>query len=178
MTHPSTSYLLFNNLGPLVNDESKLAFVKHRDVEYLIGNEPFRQSEKDLIAEHDSTVTRPLLVFLGLDERQKEGMSYKTYSGAPYFALDVSPTGTIREPAQRIVSAMEARSLRFFQGRSHMKFSPEEGNTNNFLRTNFLPTNITFSCALFNGKSRHRLEFTKPILFSVWWFDSFSPSRF
>jgi NAD+ diphosphatase len=133
--HPSTSFLLFNNLGPLVKDDSKLAFVNHKDVEPLIGKNPFRQSEKHLIAEYNSTVANPLLVMLGLDERQKNGMAYKTYSGAPYFALDVTPVGSIREQAQGVISAVESRGLQFFHGRSHMKFSPEEGNVIPFLHT-------------------------------------------
>ncbi|KAL1968614.1 hypothetical protein VTN77DRAFT_1440 [Rasamsonia byssochlamydoides] len=124
--HPSTSFLLFQKNGPLVKDETKLAFVSYKDVEPLVGNDPFRSSEAELIAEYNSKITRPLLVLLGLDERQKNGLTYKKYSGAPYFALDVTPTGTIREQAQQVISAVESKGFRFFQGRSHMKFSQEE----------------------------------------------------
>jgi NAD+ diphosphatase len=124
--HPSASYLLFHNNGPLVQNESKLAFVKYNDVASLIGPDPFRENEAKLIAEYNSTINKPLLVLLGLDEKQKDGLTYKSYGGAPYFALDVTPNGTIREQAQSVISAMEAKGLKFFQGRSHMKFSQEE----------------------------------------------------
>lgn len=125
--HPSTSFLLFNNLAPLTENPSKLAFVSYKDVESLVGNEPFRQSEEILLAEYDSTITRPLLVLLGLDERVNNSLTYRRYKGAPYFALDVTPIGTVREQAKSVISAVESRGLQFFQGRSHMKFSQEEG---------------------------------------------------
>lgn len=128
VTHPSTSFLLFNNLGPLTQNESNLAFVKYKEVEPLIGSGSFfRPSEKHLLAEYNSSVTTPLLVLLGLDTRQKNGLTYRTYSGAPYFALDVTPKGSIREQAEQVIASVESKGLRFFQGRSHMKFSEEEG---------------------------------------------------
>lgn len=127
MKHPSTSFVLFQNNGPFVKDESKLAFVSYKDVAPLISNDPFRGSEAQLIEEYNSSITRPLLVLLGPGERQKNGITYKSYSGAPYFALDVTPKRTIKEQAQPVISAVEAKGLKFFHGRSHMKVFPEEG---------------------------------------------------
>lgn len=177
--HPSTSFLLFNNLGPLVKNDSELAFVKYKEVEPLIGNEPFRQSERHLIAEYDSTVTKPILVLLGLDERQKMGMTYKTYSGAPCFALDVTPVGSIREQAQGVISAVESRGLRFFHGRSHMKFSLEQGKYRDhyiYIYIYIWLSRADFcSCHLFLGTSRPRLEFSQPVLFPVWKSNPFGP---
>lgn len=127
MKHPSTSFLLFNNNGPLVKDPSKLAFANYKDVQGLIGDDPFKSSEKQLVAEYNSSITRPLLVLLGLDEKRKDGFTYKRWSGAPFFALDVTPTGTLQKQAQSVIEAMEAKGLKFHQGRSHMEFSREEG---------------------------------------------------
>ncbi|KAL2004653.1 hypothetical protein VTN00DRAFT_3181 [Thermoascus crustaceus] len=124
--HGSTSFLLFNNNAPLVKDPSKLAFVNYKDVQGLIGDDPFKSSEKQLVAEYNSSITRPLLVLLGLDERRKEGFTYKRWSGAPFFALDVTPTGTLQKQAQSVIEAVEAKGLRFQFSRSHMEFSREE----------------------------------------------------
>jgi len=110
-----------------VKDPSKLAFVSYKDVQPLIGDDPFRSSEAQLIAEYNSSITRPLLVLLGLDERRKDAFTYKRFTGAPYFALDVTPEGSIKEKAQSVISAVESKGLQFFQGRSHMLFSREEG---------------------------------------------------
>ncbi|KAH8805112.1 NUDIX hydrolase domain-like protein [Xylogone sp. PMI_703] len=125
--YPSTSFLLFNNLAPLTESPSKLVFVSYKDVEPLIGNNPFKKSEEILLAEYDSTITRPLLILLGLDEKVENSFVYKKHKGAPYFALDVTPIGTVREQANKVISAVESKGLKFFQGRSHMKFSLQEG---------------------------------------------------
>ena len=71
LKHSSTSFLLFNNLAPLAKDPTKLHYASFQDVQPLIGEDPYTKSEADLIAEYNSTITIPQLLFLGLDERQK-----------------------------------------------------------------------------------------------------------
>lgn len=83
-----------------------------------------------MIKNYDSRKTHPTLIFLGLDESHKEGgLTYKIYSGTPYFAVDVTPKGPEEQQtaAKDIIAAMEAKGLSFFQTRVVMSFSADEG---------------------------------------------------
>jgi NAD+ diphosphatase len=127
LVHPSTSFLLFNDLAPLAKDPTKLAYATHQDIKPLIGENPFEKTEEELIKEYNSAITLPLVLFLGLDERKKEGFEHGIYSGAPYFAVDVTPRGTIVEKATGVVEAMKAKGLQFVEGRMHMTLNAPEG---------------------------------------------------
>lgn len=127
--HPTTSFLLFNNLAPLGRDPSTLAYVKHADVKPLIGEDPYSRTESQLIAEYNSSITIPQLVFLGIDEKIKDGLEWKVYRGAPYFALDVTPKGTIEKESHGVISEMKNRGFNFLEGRLHASLSAPEGPT-------------------------------------------------
>ncbi|KAM3068976.1 NADH pyrophosphatase [Clarireedia jacksonii] len=132
LTHPSTHFLLFNNLAPLAHDPTKLAYATHKDIRGLIGENPFAKEEKEIIKEFNSSVTVPLVLFLGLDERkEKEGregelFKYKNYTGVPYFAVDVTPKGTCEEQAKGVIEAMKEKGLSFVEGRMHMSLNAPE----------------------------------------------------
>lgn len=70
-----------------------------------------------MIAEYNSTITIPQLLFLGLDERNKQGLTYNVYTGSPYFALDVTPKGSITSQAEYLIQIMQSRGLKFLEGR-------------------------------------------------------------
>ena len=78
-----------------------------------------------MIAEYDSRVTIPQMIFLGLEEgyTKKHGggeeFSWKSgeYKGAPVWAVDVTPKGTIAAAAEKLVKEMEGRGLSFLEGR-------------------------------------------------------------
>lgn len=127
LTHPSTSFLLFNDLAPLAKDPTQLAYVAHNDVKSLIGENPFEKSEEDLIKEYNSAVTLPLVLFLGLDERRKEGFEHGTYKGTPFFAVDVTPRGTVEKQAKGVIEAVTASGSKFIEGRMHMTLNAPEG---------------------------------------------------
>jgi NAD+ diphosphatase len=127
LAHPSTSFLLFNDLAPLSTDPTKLAYAKHEDVRELIGQNPFEKSEEQLIKEYNSSVTLPLVLFLGLDERKKEGFEHGIYKGQPFFAVDVTPKGTVEKQASAVVEEMKKRGLQFIEGRVHMTLNAPEG---------------------------------------------------
>jgi NAD+ diphosphatase len=127
LVHPTTSFLLFNDLAPLAKDATKLAYATHSDVKPLIGENPFEKTEEELIKEYNSTVTLPLVLFLGLDERKKEGFQHGIYSGSPYFAVDVTPRGTLEKEATGVIEAMKAKGLQFIEGRMHMTLNAPEG---------------------------------------------------
>ncbi|KAL2040750.1 hypothetical protein N7G274_006729 [Stereocaulon virgatum] len=120
LKHPSTSFLLFNNMSPLAKDPTQLEYVKLEDVKPLIGEDPYSKSEKQIIEEYNSTITIPQLLFLGLDESKISGFEHDIYHGAPYFAIDVTPKGTIKLKAEKLIEIIKSRGLQFVEGRMHM----------------------------------------------------------
>jgi len=129
LKHSTTKFLLLNELAPLSKDATQLAYASHTDVKPLIGENPFEKTEEQLIKEYNSSVTLPLVVFLGLDERKKEGFQHGIYTGTPYFAVDVTPKGTVEKEATGIVEEVQSRGLFFMQGRQHMTLNAPEGSS-------------------------------------------------
>lgn len=125
--HPTTSFMLFNDLAPLGQDPTKLAYAKHEDIKALVGENPFEKTEEQMIKEYNSTVTLPLVLFLGLDESKKNGFEHGIYSGTPFFAVDITPRGTMEKEATQIIEAVKARGLEFIEGRVHTNLSAPEG---------------------------------------------------
>lgn len=118
LLHPTTSFVLFNSLKPLVHDPSKLALTSFKDIQPLVGDNPFAKTEDELNDEFDSTKTTPQMVFLGLDEANKDGLVWKdVYKGAPMWAVDVTPQGTHEDQAKKVVAMLEGRGLKFQEGR-------------------------------------------------------------
>ncbi|KAJ5176836.1 uncharacterized protein N7482_002713 [Penicillium canariense] len=129
LTHPSTQYLLLNNLAPLTRSPAEVYYAKYDDVRNLVPQNTFDQSEEEMIKGFDSRNTHATLIFLGLDESRKDGsLMYKAYSGVPFFAVDVTPKGSVaqRAAAQDIISAMEGKGLSFFQTRVISTFTADE----------------------------------------------------
>ena len=129
-THPSTNFLLLHELAPLCDGPSKLAYVKYEDVKPLIGENPYEKTEEEMIKAYNSSVTIPQLLFLGLDERFKEeqgGFRHGMYSGRPYFALDVTPKGSVKEAAEELIEAQKAKKLEFVTGRVNMSMDAPDG---------------------------------------------------
>lgn len=119
--------MLFNDLAPLGQDPTKLAYAKHEDIKALVGENPFEKTEEQIIKEYNSTVTLPLVLFLGLDESKKNGFEHGIYSGTPFFAVDITPRGTMEKEATQIIEAVKARGLEFIEGRVHTNLSAPEG---------------------------------------------------
>ena len=136
LKHPTTSFLLFNNLAPLGRDPTKLEYVSFDDVKPLIGEDPYSQTEEELISSYNSARTIPQLLFLGLDQSSKSQsksptnsttshtsdnptFTYNIYAGAPFFALDITPRGTYTAPATSLISTLHSRGLSFLEGRMH-----------------------------------------------------------
>lgn len=122
--------MLLNNLAPLTRSPAELYTAKYDEVRRLVAPDFFDRSEEDMIKNFDSRKTNPNLIFLGLDESNKEnGMAWKIYTGTPFFALDVTPRGSEAQQsaAKDVVSALEEQGLSFFQTRVISTFTPEEG---------------------------------------------------
>lgn len=125
LKHPSTSFLLCNELQPLVQPNKqpgsgKLAYVKYQDVQPIIGDDPFASTEEDIIKAYDSEVYIPQMIFLGIDEKDKNGLTYQgknQYTGAPYFALDVTPKNQVKEQCEKLIADQKAKGFEFGKGR-------------------------------------------------------------
>lgn len=126
LKHPSTSFLLFNNLSPLAKDPTKLEYASFKDVQPLLGDDPYSKNEEQMVSEYNSSITIPQLLFLGLDEREKAGFQWTIYHGSPYFALDVTPKGTISPAADKLIESTKSRGLHFVEGRMHMSLPVEQ----------------------------------------------------
>ncbi|KAH6654634.1 NADH pyrophosphatase [Truncatella angustata] len=119
--HPTASFLLMNNLSPTVKDPTKLAYVGRSEVESLTGPEPFGKTEQDWLKTFNSDITHPVVLLLGIDEKTKSGFEWKEYSGAPYFAVDVTPKGSIKEKAESVIDAIKAKEgIDFLPGARHL----------------------------------------------------------
>ena len=128
LKHPSTSFLLFKNLEPLVKSPTQLAYASYKDVQPIVGDDPYSKSEEELIKEYNSATYTPQLIFLGLDDRDRESFEYKNhYNGAPFFALDITPEGPIASAAESLMSRMESSGLSFSKGRMHLSLPAHEG---------------------------------------------------
>lgn len=134
LKHPSTQFVVLNNLAPLTRSPAELYYAKYEELRKLIPQDFFDQSEEELIKAYDSRKTYPSLIFLGLDESRKEenAFAHKIYSGAPCFAVDVTPKGSEEQQtaAKDIISEMESKGLSFFQTRIVTTFTPDEGMLN------------------------------------------------
>lgn len=121
--HSTTNFILFRDLAPLINKSKELAYVRLNDVQSIIGNDPYSKSEDDQIRDYNSEKHIPQLVFLGIDERNKDGLTWKdSYTGAPYFALDITPKDSMKSEAESLTSSLESRGFSFPEGRQFQRF--------------------------------------------------------
>ncbi|KAJ5995631.1 hypothetical protein N7481_002608 [Penicillium waksmanii] len=129
LKHPSTKFVLLNNLAPLTRSPAELYTAKYNEVRKLVAPDFFDHPEEEMIKNFDSRKTNPNLIFLGLDESNKDsGMAWKIYTGTPFFALDVTPRGSEAQQtaAKDVISALEEQGLSFLQARVISTFTPEE----------------------------------------------------
>jgi len=168
LVHPTTLFMLFNDLAPLAKDPTKLEYVSHADVKPLIGENPFEKTEEQTIKEYNSSVTLPLVLFLGLDERKKDGFQHGIYTGTPYFAVDVTPKGSIVKEANGVVEAVRGKGLSFIEGRMHMSLNAPEGTLPRpSLCNQRIFTNV-HSRHIRPGPCTYRLECSKSLLWRLW----------
>jgi NAD+ diphosphatase len=127
IAHSTTSFLLFDKLNPLTKDPATLAYATLTEVEPLIGKDPYSKVEADMIKEYNSTTFTPQLIFLGLDDRNKEGLVYKDiYKGQPFFALDVTPQHHLVDAAEKLIASMKDRGLTFAEGRMNLSLEAQQ----------------------------------------------------
>lgn len=112
----------------MAESPTKLTFVSLQDVQPFIEDDPYRRSDEEVILGYNSTAWVPQLIFLGLDERQQdhEVLRWTTYSGVPYFALDVTPKGSIEAKATNVRQEFKAQGKYFLEGRMHISLPAHE----------------------------------------------------
>ncbi|KAJ9661667.1 NADH pyrophosphatase [Neophaeococcomyces mojaviensis] len=120
--HPSTKFIAFKNLSPLIDSPTEIHLVTYDDIKAIVPENPFAKTEKQMLDEFDSRIVTPQLVFLGLDESDKNGYSYKNYTGAPHFAIDVTPKKQYEEAANKIIQKWTDSNLKFVEGMRAMNF--------------------------------------------------------
>lgn len=125
--HPSTKVLLFNKLEPLVNSPTSITTASFSDVASIVGEDPFSKPEAETISNYNSSVYIPQIIFLGLDERS-EGLVYKEhYKGVPWFAVDVTPKGSVSEECEKLIKKVTVDGKEFSKGRMHLNLPAQEG---------------------------------------------------
>lgn len=124
--HPSTKVLLFNKLEPLVNSPTSITTASFSDVTSIVGEDPFSKPEAETISNYNSSVYIPQIIFLGLDERS-EGLVYKEhYKGVPWFAVDVTPKGSVSEECEKLIKKVTVDGKEFSKGRMHLNLPAQE----------------------------------------------------
>ncbi|PWY86439.1 hypothetical protein BO94DRAFT_535594 [Aspergillus sclerotioniger CBS 115572] len=129
LKHPSTRFVLMKDFAPLTKTPAEPYYAKYDEVRKLVPDTIYDKSEEDIIKEYDSRKTTASPIFLGLDETQKQdSLTWKIYSGTPYFALDVTPRGSEEQQTNSkvVISDVEAKGLAFLQGRTIMSFPAGE----------------------------------------------------
>src|SRR5947208_17073681 len=56
-THPSTKFLLMNDLAPMAKDPGNLDYASHSDIKALTGENPFEKSEEQRLKEYNASIT-------------------------------------------------------------------------------------------------------------------------
>ena len=135
-SHSSAAFLALNNLNPLVKDASHLAFVSGQDIIPMTGPNPFEKKEDEVIRDFNSEETQPLILFLGVAEKSQvpadssaeAPFQYKDYRGRPYFAVDVTPRGTLTDSANKVIAALQEKGLSFHDSSPrHMGLTAADG---------------------------------------------------
>lgn len=134
--HPSTRFFLLKDLAPLTKDSSILYRAEYKEIQNLVPTTVFDKPEEEMIQQFDSRITKPDLVFLGIDETATDGlksdeelMQWTIYKGRPYFALDVSEKGNEEQKAEAksVLEELATRGITPFTSRLHFLQPPEDG---------------------------------------------------
>lgn len=121
--HPSAKYLCMQNFNPLRSKDGNLHYVNYDHIRPIIG-EPFKDDEATQSQNFNSSIKKPILIFLGLDlESKAAGVDLDSYQGVPYFALDVS-----RQEQSTIDGLAASTSAAFAPTRVELGFSNEESS--------------------------------------------------
>ncbi|KAF2754054.1 hypothetical protein EJ05DRAFT_480049 [Pseudovirgaria hyperparasitica] len=109
----------------LIKGSTEIALLPYSDFESIIGD-PYQRTEQNIIDQFNSTDYKPQVIFLGLDERSKDGMTYKSHSGAPYFAIDLTPRKSVIQACEALIVTLESRGLSFSKSRMELSLPAQD----------------------------------------------------
>jgi len=121
--------MVFNNLSPLVKSKYEISYASYSDLKPLIPYNPFEKTEEETIKEFDSRYRIPQLIFLGLDESRKDGLEFNSYTGAPHFAMDITPVAPYEEAAKGVITELEKKGLTILKGMRAVNFPANSGES-------------------------------------------------
>ncbi|ERS95074.1 NAD(+) diphosphatase [Sporothrix schenckii 1099-18] len=141
--HPSARFLLIDNLAPLVHDTTppRLAWSTRAEIASVVDADPFEKTEEEAIKAYNSEKDPlPIVLFLGIDEKNKFAepsdpaaaptpeapFSFNSFSGSPYFAVDITPRGGTADKARALIEACKAKGFSFFANPRSMSLSAAE----------------------------------------------------
>jgi len=127
--HPSTKFVVFKNLSPLIKAPTELHYAVYEDIRALVPSNPFDKSEEEVIKEFNSSIDTPQLVFLGIDENVTDGYKYRNFAGAPHFAIDITPKKTFEQTANEVAEKFLSSGLVFVEGMRAMSFHADTGES-------------------------------------------------
>ena len=140
--HPTARFLLIDNLAPLVHDTTppRLAWSTRAEISSVVETDPFANTEEDAIKNYNSAKTPlPIVLFLGIDEKKKfddaaavptpeAPFTFTTFSGSPYFAVDVTPRGGNAAKTSALIEALKAKAgFSFYANARSLSLVAEEG---------------------------------------------------
>ena len=111
----------------MIEPSGKLGYVSHSQVAHLIGDNPYEQTEAELVDGYNSLHSIPQLVFLGLDGSKKDGLKYKSYAGDAYFSLDVTPKSWYADAARSLIEHLENIEMDFSKSKFDLRLPAQEG---------------------------------------------------
>lgn len=65
------------------------------------------------------------------------------YKGQPWFAVDVTPTGSVKEAAEKLIEKFQGEGLDFSKGRLHLSLPAQEG----MFSFVFISSDTRFGCS-------------------------------
>lgn len=133
-SHPSARFLVFKTLSPLIKSPTEIHYATYDDIKALVPTNPFGRPEKEIIDDFDSRIDIPQVVFLGLDESDKDGYTYKNFTGAPHWAVDITPKKTFQKEAEELAEKFTAAGFKFSEGMRAMSFPADVGELPKFHR--------------------------------------------
>lgn len=112
---PDAQFIVLHDFSPLVQDSATIKPVGREDILSITGENPFGSSEKELMAAFDSTVTKPLIIFLGIWEDPAAGFQHRTFCGKPWFAVDATPRGSFADAATALIDSLAKDGCTFLK---------------------------------------------------------------
>lgn len=112
---PDAQFIVLHDFSPLVQDSATIKAVGREDILSITGENPFGSSEKELMAAFDSTVTKPLIIFLGIWEDPAAGFQHRTFRGKPWFAVDATPRGSFADAATALIDSLAKDGCTFLK---------------------------------------------------------------